>query len=136
MHGGPRCAEPQGALLRQTTGLPKEFPMSPILELITPLNVLLAYALTAALWGISLLWRLLKDQPITRQRLVYTGWNVAIMGLAMTIGNAINTAYDRGVISFLTTGIVATIWFAIFAGASFLLERRYPEEPDASTSKG
>jgi hypothetical protein len=109
--------------------------MPPILEFITPLNMLLAYALALALWGLSLPWRYLSHQPITRHRVVYTAWNVAIMGLAMTIGNAINTAHDHGTISFLTTAVVATVWFAIFAGASSLLERRYPEEPDATSPK-
>lgn len=110
--------------------------MPPILEFITPLAALIAYALAAALWGSSLLWRYLNHQPITRHRVVYTAWNVAIMGAAMTIGNAIHSVHDRGLMSPLKTGIVVTIWFAIFAGGSYLLERRWPEEPDAVPPKG
>ncbi len=104
--------------------------MLPFLELITPLSILVCYALASALWGISLLWRYLMRRPITRYRLVYTAWNVAIMGLAMTIGSAINSASDRGMMSFLTTAIAVAIWSAVFAGASMLLARWYPEEPD------
>jgi hypothetical protein len=107
--------------------------MPPLLEFITPLTALIAYALAAALWGGSLLWRYVRYQPITRRRLVHTAWNVAIMGAAMTVGNAINSVHDRGMMSPLTTAIVVTIWFAVFAGGSYLLERRWPAEPDAAS---
>ena len=79
--------------------------MSPFLELISPVTVLIAYALASALWGMSLLGRYLKRQPITRERLVYTAWNVAIMGLGIAVGSAINAAYERAMISVLATAI-------------------------------
>lgn len=106
--------------------------MPPILDFITPLSILLCYSLAAALWGGSLLVRYVRHQLITRDRLIHTAWQVAIMGAAMTVGSAINSVYDRGMMSPLTTAIVATIWFAVFAGASWLLERRWPEEAEAS----
>jgi len=62
---------------------------------------------------------------------VYTAWNIAIVGPGLTIGNAITTAHERGMISLLTTAIAVAMWFAVFGGGSSLLERWYPEEPDA-----
>jgi hypothetical protein len=103
--------------------------MSPVLEFITWPNVLLGYAVASVLWGIPLLWRYLSHQPITRHRAVYTAWNIAIVGPGLTIGNAITTAHERGMISLLTTAIAVAIWFAVFGGGSSLLERWYPEEP-------
>jgi hypothetical protein len=102
--------------------------MSPFLEPITLLKVLVAYAVPLALWGIPLLWRYLNSKPVTRSQIGHATWTIFISGCWILFGNTAFEAYERGMISLPTTIMSEAVLFAIVAGSFHLAERRYLEE--------
>ena len=101
--------------------------MSPFLELITPLNVLAAYAIPLAIMGIPLLWRYLGRKPVTRRQISNAAWTIVIVGCWILFGNLVNDAHERGMISLPTFITSEAVLFAIVAGSVHLVERRYPQ---------
>lgn len=105
--------------------------MSPLLELITPLKVLLSYAVPFAIWGIVLLRQYLSNKPVTRRQIEHAAWIAFIAGCWILFGNAGVDAYQRAMISLTTAVISQAALFVLVAGSFHLVERGYPDESKA-----
>src|SRR5689334_18105432 len=103
--------------------------MSPFLELIKPLNGVIAYAIPTAIMGILLSRQYLRDRkPVTRRRVANAAWTILISGCWILFGNAVFDGYQRGMMSLPAHLIAQAVIFAFVAASFHLVERRYRQE--------
>src|SRR5690349_14826880 len=102
--------------------------MSPFLDLIKPLNVVIAYAIPTALLGIPILWQHLTRKPGSRRQIKNAAWTIFIAGCWIFFGNFFFFAYQEGFISLPEFIGVEVVLFAMVGGSFLLVERRYPEQ--------